>query len=279
MLTILFVTQLFLLGLLLLAVKKNRSRARKDKKELFQALGKLELRMAEGLHHVKRDNGITWLIICTYNRKARIQKLLQQLNNLEPELRILVIDNGSADGTQAFLTEALTQGLIQRVLLNSHNITPQWQKSFALTQAMKLLEAEDFQYLAWMDDDLHIGKSFSKDCQNILKSFEKEKVRFVNFIDDEIQDHSHPTEAVFELPGISKIKIKSSLSGAAVFFERSILNEIGTPPTKEGISDFSVEDWYYSRLIKALDYRVAFIDCALHEAYDDSQRVRQLTSE
>ncbi len=88
---------------------------------------------------------------------------------------------------------------------------------------------------------------------------------------DETQEKFHPTQRELLLAGQS-VRIKSSFNGASVFVPRDFFETFGLPPIREGINDLSVEDWYYSRLIKAADGKVGVIDIAEHTAYNDSQR-------
>ena len=69
-----------------------------------------------------------------------------------------------------------------------------------------------------------------------------------------------------------EILIKSSFNGAFFMLRLQDLMELGYPPINEGISDESVEDWYYTRQLKVRNWKVATINRCLHLGYNTSIR-------
>lgn len=271
----LFFLFLFLL-VNLVALLAFRMRARK----MFK---KHQTLMVDAMAHIERHlvrphrefrpagNGKTWIVVFTLNRKEGLAQTLADLRAQEPEARILVVDNGSADGTQAFLAEALVDGRVDKILLNRAEQVPQWQKSFALAQALELLSMESFDYLAWIDDDMRVKQPFAKLCVDLLRELKARDVKLVNLLVDEVQDRIHPPLETLSLLGV-EVHLKASFNGAFVFAPVELFAEWGLPPTAEGVNDFGVEDWYYTRLLQAAGGRVAAIDASTHLGYRKSHR-------
>lgn len=93
------------------------------------------------------------VVICTYNRVERLAAALRALDRLEDPgvcCELVVVDNGSTDGTAALLAEwvasARAGGPLRRAL---HE--PRSGKSFALNRAV---EATASEWLALTDDDV-----------------------------------------------------------------------------------------------------------------------------
>jgi glycosyltransferase involved in cell wall biosynthesis len=235
-------------------------------------VGKIESRILHPLRPFAPADGKTmWLIVFTYNRKSLLLPMLADLRRLEPTLKLLVIDNGSTDGTIDALHAAHQNNQIQKLLLNQHADVPQWQKCFSLAQALQLLALEKVDYIGWIDDDMKIKKPFIEIGIKILHDLAPENVRLVHFLTDAIQDENHPTESIKMIGGES-VKIKPTFGGQFVVAHAAYFQELGLPPVAEGIAAASVEDWYYSRLMQARGYKVAAVDVADHLGYKVSIR-------
>jgi glycosyltransferase involved in cell wall biosynthesis len=236
------------------------------------ALGKVETRLVRPLRPFAPADGKTvWLIVFSYNRKSLLLSMLADLRRLEPTIKLLIIDNGSADGTIDALNAEHQNNQIQKLLLNQHRDVPHWQKGFALAQALQVLALEKVDYIGWIDDDMRIKKPFIETSIKILHDLAPDNVRLVSFLTDDTQEKNHPTQSVKNVD-TEPVKIQSSFSGAFVMAHAAFFEELGLPPVAEGIADSSVEDWYYSRLMQARGYKVAAIDVADHLGYKVSIR-------
>lgn len=242
-----------------------------------EAFTRIETRLVHGISEFKKmsSSGLTWAIVFTYNRKALTLRTLETLRRHEPDLPVLVIDNGSTDGTRELLSDLLEKQLITKVLFNRHEDIPQWQKSFAINQALKLLALETPSYIVWMDDDLEIERPFVKDAIALLNLLKPKRVRVINMTDNAIEEKNHPTieRISAQLPsGKHEIKIRATFNGQFDFYASDFFAELGPPPIGQGFHQWGVEDWYYSRRIQAADYRAAVYVAATHVGYGQSKR-------
>ncbi|MFI5202709.1 MAG: glycosyltransferase, partial [Candidatus Kapaibacterium sp.] len=198
------------------------------------------------------------------------------LRKHEPKLPILVIDNGSKDGTPEALTQMLLDGRIQKVLFNTHEDVPQWQKAFALKQGLKLLAMEYPAYIVWLDDDLEVTRPFVKEGIALLDALQRIKVKVINMTDNEEEERNHPTiERVnVTLFGVvEEIKIRPTFNGQFNICPAEFFRELGYPPIAEGISELAGEDWFYSRQLQNKGYRVAVFPAAKHIGFTNSKRI------
>lgn len=244
--------------------------------EKFHELsGAIEFRLKNPLKYFSDTNtDTTWMIICTINRKQYIKQLVEQFNEYEPGINLIVIDNGSTDGSQQLLLDLYKEKKINKFLLNQPGDSPQWQKAYAIHQAFNVLSTEDISYVGWIDDDIEINGSFLEFAKKALNFLENKKdvVALNLFLDDKQSDIHKPIDVIdFEN---KRIKIIETLNGAFVFMKASFFKEFGLPPIKEGINYASVEDWYYTRLIQSQNKKVGAINFAEHLAYNNSQRSR-----
>ena len=248
--TILLISILSLITINAFALITIRRYFKTSFQTMFLMLGSIEKRLVKGLSTTTNGKDATWLIICTFNRESYLEKTIKSIKEHEPLIKILVIDNGSEDSTPTKLVQWKNEGLVNKVLLNNYEEVPQWQKSFALSQGIRMLQLEEYEYLTWIDDDIEVIAPFLKFSKQVLKHPDALDVKIVNLLTDDTQESIHPTEKTIQVLGES-VSIKKSLNGAFVFFKKSLLSEIGLPPTGEGINDVAVEDWYYSRLLTA----------------------------
>ncbi|MBM3464079.1 MAG: glycosyltransferase family 2 protein [Armatimonadetes bacterium] len=211
------------------------------------------------------------MVVFSYQRKEMLAQTIADLKTHEPALRILVVDNGSTDGTQDMLAAMLGDGRVDKLLLNRHEQVPQWQKGFALAQALGLLSLEPMDYLAWIDDDMRVNRPFVRSCANVLEKLQARKVRLVSLLVDDMQSRSHPPLETLVLDEI-EVQIKESFNGAFVFAPVAFFAEFGLPPMGQGVNDVCIEDSYYSRLLQASGGLVAAIDASTHLGYRQSHR-------
>jgi len=237
---------------------------------------RIESRLRNSVPDFEDISGVAvWAVMFTYDRKEMALRTLESLRKHEPDLPILVIDNGSTDGTPEALTERLTKGSIQKLLLNTHSDVPQWQKSYALKQGLKLLAMERPRYLVWLDDDLEITRPCVRDACSLLELLKEQRVKVINLTDDDKEEQNHPTLkwVTVTLPsGTNEVKIRATFNGAFNLFSVDFFREIGYPPINEGINDWGVEDWFYSRGLQTHDYRSAVLVAAKHVGGDSSKR-------
>ena len=231
-----------------------------------------EARMVKPFTEFENPKGVNdWLIIFTFNRLKLLNTTIDSIRKHERDIKILVIDNGSSDGTKDDLLRMLDSNLIQRVILNKSESIPQWQKCYNIHQAYKLLSVEKVGWLGWLDDDILVKKPFVGFSKRLIDSNITKNVGMINFVVDEIQNRNHPMVDKIEFEG-TEVLLKKTLVGMFVFFKSELLKEIGLPPIGEGIDDLSVEDWYYSRVMSQKGIFVVAVDFADHLGYKTSIR-------
>lgn len=252
-------------------LKKQSGMIRQNLQYLFEVIAHVEQRLAKPVEEfsaagVKRD----WAVVISYNRPQLLKTTVESMRQHEPDLAVLVVDNGSDRDTLSQLLELRAQGLVDKLLVNTHKHVPQWQKSFALCQAFKLLTVEGVASITVADDDLLVEKSWLRDARELCRWRD---VRLVCLHHDAIQAVSHATERVEMFAG-EEVLIKSSFNGAFFYVQPEVLRELGYPPVGEGLSMAGLEDWYYSRQLAARKWKVATIQRAVHLGYDVSMRER-----
>lgn len=212
-----------------------------------------------------------WAVITTYNRSRLLDRTARSLNRHEPRVKILVINNGSADDTLRILETLYSEGIVHAVLTNRHEDIPQWQKGYTIHQAWQLLALRNWSHWILLDDDIEVARPFLSNAQQALGELRTQGVRLISLLTDARQEHVHQTLSTATVAGES-YKLKRTFNGAFLVLPREFFTDYGLPPVAEGINDLSTEDWYYSRLMTRRDERVACANAAVHLGVDRSQR-------
>lgn len=243
---------------------------KKDYQAMLTYIAKIESRCAKPLEDFKLTDKLDhWVIVISYNRPELIHTTITSIKANEPNIKVLVIDNGSDTKTIDTLIKLKQELMINKLVLNHHKEVPQWQKSFAISQALKLLNLESVATITIADNDIQVLKPWIHDAMEIYRNFSDTKL--ICLMIDQEQNAVHPTEEVRHLND-EEILIKSSFNGAFFMLRLQDLMELGYPPINEGISDESVEDWYYTRQLKVRNWKVATINRCLHLGYNTSIR-------
>ncbi len=211
-----------------------------------------------------------WAVITSFKRDGTIFNLINDIRKYEPNVKIIVADNGSNIELINELTQYHSNGDINRILLNRNSEIPQWQKNFSISQALKLLSLEDVKSVTFFDDDMAIEKAWINDCEQILKEFSD--LQLIDLLDDKIQEKNHPTIEK-RIYNSEALKIKDAVNGAFFYMPKAVIRELGLPPTGEGINDASIEDGYYTRIIQEKGWRVGVINRAQNLGYENSKRI------
>jgi len=252
-------------------MKKQLIMIRQNHDYLFKILIKLEKNFIKPVEDfVSGDVKRPWVVVTSYNRPHLLQTTVESIRQHEPDVSVLVVDNGSNRETVNQVFELKQQGLVDKVVLNTYDDVPHWQKSFSLCQAFKLLTLEGVSSITVADDDILVKQSWLKDAHKLCRWSD---VRLVCLHHDKIQSRSHVTERVEMFEG-EEVHIKNSFNGAFFYVEPEALKALGYPPVGEGISMAGMEDWYFSRQLKARNWKVATINRAVHLGYDVSIRER-----
>lgn len=247
---------------------------KKDYENIFDIISKIERRTASPIDEFNADeDGADWVVIISYNRPYFLKITVESLRKYEPNVKVVIVDNGSEQETVDEIMRLQRRNLVNKVLLNKNEEVPQWQKSFAIVQAVKLLSMESVSSITIADDDIEVTQAWIEDANEILKQMED--IKLICLMEDEIQNICHPTEALRNYNS-KAIRIKNSFNGAFFYLKVDVLKELGYPPIREGITDAGVEDWYYTRQLKARNWKVATLNCCNHLGYENSVREKVL---
>lgn len=260
------------LALIVASNRKAQARHRSIQRSFHEYYSRIEARLARPfVEYVPSGERKVWAIVFTFNRVEYLKILLSSMKKLEPAVKIIVVDNGSTDGTLELLTSFLQRGEINKLLCNRHAEVPQWQKSFNIHQAFRLLAVESVDYVCMVDDDVKIHSPWVDRALDVLETLHD--VKAVSCVSDSTQEFFHPTVAKTEVGGM-EVRIMESFNGQFFMMPVSVFREIGLPPIGEGCDGLALEDWYYSRQLYARGYRAAAVSCATHLGYENSIRER-----
>lgn len=191
----------------------------------------------------------TIIIVTTCGRPNLTQTCLNHLIERTPrsERDIVVVDNGSRDKTPDFLQAIYRKGDIFRFLQNKCDTVPQWQKCYAIQEAVHLTRMEHFDYFAWIDNDIEVRKGWLHAAREILKA--RPDIQVCSVHDDDEQDANHPTVVRTKIAGYD-VKMRETANGALWVMRREFFDMHGLPPVGQGIRGEGAEDWYYSAYFK-----------------------------
>lgn len=198
------------------------------------------------------------------------------------ETGLIVVDCGSDPATVALLRAAFAAGEIDRLVLNKPGTVPQWQKCYAIRQALAMLEMEEFQFFGFLDNDLRFHPYWLRQAQVALGTLLIDSERFAYEViachQDGHQEKRHKTVSsdVFtdhSMPAFA-VRRKATANGPCWVMRRSFFQKWGLPPVGLGKCDAGVEDWYYSRIMQKEGNLFGVIDGCEHLGYNQSQRTQ-----
>lgn len=112
----------------------------------------------------------TWVLLTTRDRLEMTKKSLLAIRRNSPaDTRIMVFDSGSIDGSVDWLLQQFHEGNIDRLQLARPGTVPQWQKSYAVIQAVRALEVETYGFFCWVDNDVVVREHWLGVARQILQ--------------------------------------------------------------------------------------------------------------
>lgn len=179
----------------------------------------------------------TSLMMCTYNRLDLTKRMLQNLfENTDSGLyRLLIVDNGSADGTPDFLKKLAEEKSNVIVHYNKEN------KGIAVGRNQGLLLADkhapDDEYMCTIDNDIEVHSGWLNQCLEIIQDNPRIAIG-INF-----EGTSYPlvtrNNKTFQLKPIG------NLGTACSVFHRSLHKAIGFFTTDYGLYGEEDADFYF----------------------------------
>lgn len=214
---------------------------------------------------------VTWILVTVRDRMALTRLTLESLARHTPgDARLIVVDNGSREDTLDYLAGELKKGVIHRLVCNRAGTVPQWEKTYAINQAVDLLRTEEFDYFAWIDNDIEVRPGWLEAAQHVLSTCPEFAVCSMH--NDELQEEAHKTLREEEV-GPHTVRVKASANGALWVVRRSFFGLYGLPPVGLGLSREGAEDWYYIDCLKRKGGLFAVVDgYSVHQGYGDSLR-------
>jgi len=221
------------------------------------------------------------IVIVTYNRLQYTQKSIASIvdNTVFPYV-LTVVDNGSADGTQAWLRKQKRRGIIKNLILHPEN------KGYAYA-ANDGWEAEDSDYYVKVDNDIIIQKKgWLSDMIEVIDNCPEVGAIAYNFEQD-----SYPITKI----GGYKLRVKvGNLGGCCVLIPKRTYQLLGYWCEEYGL--YGEEDGDYGFRIKLAgllncymedeniglhlpDGRAAIIDDALNIISSEDERYKTFKNE
>ena len=155
-------------------------------------------------------------------------------------------------------------------MCNKVDTTLQWEKSYAICQAVHALRMEHYDYFAWVDNDVEVKAGWLLVAQAILRAMPDAQVASMH--NDGTQEKHHPTREIVDVAGQS-VRMKDTANGACWVVRREFFDMYGLPPTGLGVTHTGTEDWYYSDVMSSRGIRFAVVEgYSRHLGYKDSMK-------
>lgn len=111
------------------------------------------------------------IVLVTFNRLEYTKRTLRGLwDTLEVPYYLVVVDNNSTDGTQAYLRTLLKRGRIDKLILNPDNYYPGKATNTGWAEGLKEYDAT---HLARIDNDMHFEKGWDLRADEYFKIIDR----------------------------------------------------------------------------------------------------------
>ena len=217
---------------------------------------------------------IAWILMTIRERSELTRRSLDALIERTPQgVGIMVVDCGSKGSAPDYPYALLRHMRIHKLICNAVGTIPQWQKSYAIRQAVDALGSEEYQYFAWIDNDVQVMTGWLAAAQKVL--VEMPEVDICSVHNDKQQEKLHPTVEVRRLGRIT-VRLKRSANGAVWVVRRNFFEKWGLPPIGKGITKEGTEDWHYSGMMRRHGKMIAVVDgFSDHIGQNCSMRARE----
>ena len=210
---------------------------------------------------------VTWILVTVKGRPDLTERCVASVLDLTSgERRVIAVDNGSRDSALDWLYERFRRGDIHRLICNKVDTLPQWEKSYAIHQAVHALRPERYDYLAWIDNDMEVRAGWLDAAQRVLVA--RPDLQVCSVHNDDHQEKRHPTMARVEIAGVP-VLLKETANGALWVVRRDFFDLHGLPPVGQGIRGTAAEDWHYSHYFRDRGVPFAVIEgYSVHLGWD-----------
>ncbi|KKM89240.1 hypothetical protein LCGC14_1250660 [marine sediment metagenome] len=200
----------------------------------------------------------TWVIMTVREREALTRRSLDALMERTPaDVGFMVVDCGSLGSAPDYPYAMLRHGRIHKLICNAADTVPQWQKSYAIRQAVDVLSSESYQYFAWVDNDVQVMTGWLQAAKKVLTEMPEVDVCSVH--NDVLQEKLHPTVETRNLGSLS-VRLKKTANGALWVVRGVFFKKWGLPPVGKGITQDGTEDWHYSGVMRRHGKMIAVVD-------------------
>lgn len=210
----------------------------------------------------------TFIVVITRDRVGLLRRCIASLLKSDiGDAHLLVIDNGSVDGTQKWLK---TVDRIDQVITNPRD-TPQWQKAYALRQAYKIFDKmKGKHYFCWIDDDMTLKPKWLKAGRMILD--ERKDVHVAAMHNDALQRSKHKA-SVTTIVGPYEVDLKHTSNGPVWLVHKSFIRKYGLPPVTGKTDGGGMSDRYYDKKLYRCGKWIGVVDMSTHLGYKNSLRM------
>lgn len=196
------------------------------------------------------------LMVVTYNR---LELTKQMLNNLfettDFPFHLIIIDNGSADGTVDFLNNLSKNSISNKHLLDINIKINKNNNGIAIGRNQALLEANKIKDVLWystLDNDVLLPNGWLNESIDILIKNKNYGATGVNF--------EHAQYELITLNGKTfRHKEKGNLGSACTVFPISIHKMIGFFNYKDYSNFYGLEDSDYFMRIRVAGFKLCYI--------------------
>ena len=214
--------------------------------------------LIQNAESAERDSKVS-VIVVTYNNIELNRLCLESLDKYSQydPMEIIVVDNASNDGTQAFLSEWVTNGKNRRLILNEDN------RGFAAANNQGLSIANG-NYLVMLNNDTHVTLGW---VRTLVRHLERDKT--IGLISPVTNNIGNEAKIDIAYDGMNQMQLKSSaftrrhigktypLKTAAFFcamMPRTTFELVGTLDEAFGLGFFEDDD--YCRRIEQHGLRI-----------------------
>jgi GT2 family glycosyltransferase len=194
---------------------------------------KVKSQPAEARHAHRPVRSKVSIVILNWNGKGLVRDCIHSIkkNTVYPNFEIIVVDNGSRDGSVEMLMEMKQKGVIQKLVLNKENT------GFAAGNNQGF-EIASGKYYFMLNNDTLVTKGWLEAAVNLLESSPKIAAVGLRMIDKENWEKKD-----FAL---GNDREKLTVCGGAMLLRKSVVKEIGLLDAKHFSPVYGEEqDWCY----------------------------------